>query len=463
MIVLSGEPGGAAEGCKTSDRDDTIFAPATAPGRAGIAVIRVSGPAAREALAALSCPVPAPRRAARARLVDQATGETIDDGLVLFFPGPRSVTGEDVAELHLHGGRAIIEAVTAILLGLPRVRLAEPGEFTRRAFEHGKLDLTEAEAIADLVAAETAAQRRQAMRQLDGELGRLYDGWRESLLRAAAHVEAVIDFAEEGLPQGLDAGAKRTVERLIGEIEHHLADRRRGEILRDGVSVAIVGPPNVGKSSVINRLSQRDVAITSAVAGTTRDVIEVRLDLAGYPVIVADTAGLRAARDVVEEEGVRRARARAATADLTLVVLDVEKPEEAAEMVSLVATAAIVVANKIDLVDAADRDACLARMPPGALPLSTVTGHGMANLLDRLASAVKERYADSVGPVLTRSRHRAALSECVEALRRSLSASLPELVAEDLRLAVRALGRITGRSDVEDILDIIFRDFCIGK
>jgi len=411
----------------------------------------------------LSCKVPAPRRAARARFVAKASGEAIDDGLVLFFPAPRSVTGEDVVELHLHGGRAVIEAVTAVLGGLSGFRLAEPGEFTRRAFEHGKLDLTEAEAVADLVAAETAAQRRQALRQLDGELGRLYDGWRETLLRATAHLEAAIDFPEEGLPQTLDAGAKQVVERLIDEIERHLADNRRGEILRDGVSVAIVGPPNAGKSSLINRLVQRDVAIISAVAGTTRDVIEVRLDLAGYPVIVADTAGLRAARDDVEEEGVRRARARAGAADLLIVVLDVARPGEAAELTSLIDGASIVVANKIDLVDAASRAAALDRMPPGALPLSTVTSEGMAGLLDRLAAAVKERYADEAAPVLTRSRHRAALGECVDALRRSLVAVLPELVAEDLRLAVRALGRITGRSDVEDILDIIFRDFCIGK
>jgi len=411
----------------------------------------------------LSCKVPAPRRAARARFVAKASGEAIDDGLVLFFPAPRSVTGEDVVELHLHGGRAVIEAVAAVLAGLSGFRLAEPGEFTRRAFEHDKLDLTEAEAVADLVAAETAAQRRQALRQLDGELGRLYDGWRETLLRATAHLEAAIDFPEEGLPQTLDAGAKQVVERLIDEIERHLADNRRGEILRDGVSVAIVGPPNAGKSSLINRLVQRDVAIISAVAGTTRDVIEVRLDLAGYPVIVADTAGLRAARDDVEEEGVRRARARAGAADLLIVVLDVARPGEAAELTSLIDGASIVVANKIDLVDAASRAAALDRMPPGALPLSTVTSEGMAGVLYRLAAAVKERYADEAAPVLTRSRHRAALGDCVDALRRSLVAALPELVAEDLRLAVRALGRITGRSDVEDILDIIFRDFCIGK
>jgi tRNA modification GTPase len=426
-------------------------------------VVRISGPATRAALAALSCAVPKPRHAARARFADRMSGESIDDGLVLFFPGPASVTGEDVAELHLHGGRAIVEAVTSALAALPGLRLAEPGEFTRRAFEHGKLDLTAAEAVADLVGAETAAQRRQALRQLDGELGRLYEGWRQTLLRAAAHVEAAIDFPEEGLPETLDEGARRAVEGLVGEIDRHLADNRRGEILRDGVSVAILGPPNVGKSSLINIIAQRDVAITSAVAGTTRDVIEVRLDLAGYPVILADTAGLREARDAIEAEGIKRARARAAAADLTIVVLDIARPDAAAAMNAELATAAIVVGNKLDLLETADRDSALARLPPSAVALSTVTGEGLTLLLGRLAETVKERYAATAGPVLTRSRHRAALADCVAALRRSLTANQAELAAEDLRLAIRALGRITGRADVEDILDIIFRDFCIGK
>lgn len=442
---------------------DTIFAPATAPGRAGIAVVRISGPAARDALAALSCAVPKPRHAARARFVNRASGEAIDDGLALFFPAPASVTGEDVAELHLHGSRAVVEAVIAALEALPGLRLAEPGEFTRRAFEHGKLDLTQAEAVADLVAAETAAQRRQALRQLEGDLGRLYERWREILLRAAAHVEAAIDFPEEGLPETLDEGARRAVVGLVEAIDRHLTDKRRGEILRDGVSVAILGPPNVGKSSLINALAQRDVAITSAVAGTTRDVIEVRLDLAGYPVILADTAGLREARDAIEAEGVRRARARAAEADLTIAVLDVTTTDGIAEMAAELRTAALVIANKIDLAPAGDRAAMLARLPPAAIALSTRTGEGLPRLLDRLAAIVKDRYAGAAGPVLTRRRHRAALTDCVAALRRALSAPAAELAAEDLRLSIRALGRITGRADVEDILDIIFRDFCIGK
>jgi tRNA modification GTPase len=353
--------------------------------------------------------------------------------------------------------------VTTILAAQPGFRLAEPGEFTRRAFEHGKLDLTEAEAVADLVVAETSAQRRQAMRQLEGELGRLYDTWRGRLVRAGAHVEAAIDFSDEDLPETLDGAARETVAALVDEIDRHLADNRRGEIMRDGVSVAILGPPNVGKSSILNALSQRDAAITSAIAGTTRDVIEVRLDLAGYPVILADTAGLSVGRDAVEEEGVRRARARAHDADLTLVVFDMTRSAEIAELEEIADRATILVANKLDLTIAGDRAAFLARLPKSALPISALTGEGMPVLLDRLAGAVKQRFADQSGPVLTRARHRVALAECVAALRRSLSASLPELAAEDLRLAIRALGRITGRVDVEDVLDIIFREFCIGK
>jgi tRNA modification GTPase len=395
----------------------------------------------------------------RARFIDRATGERIDDGLVLFFPAPASATGEDVAELHLHGSRAVIEGVVSILAAQPGLRLAEPGEFTRRAFENGKLDLTAAEAIADLVAAETAAQRRQALRQLDGELGRLYDDWRQRLLRAAAHIEADIDFPEEGLPHETAAAAQQAVGGLIGEIAAHLADGRRGEILRDGVSVAIVGPPNAGKSSLINAVARRDVAITAATAGTTRDVIEVRLDLQGYPVILADTAGLREARDPIEAEGVRRARTRAESADLILVVLDASRPDEIGSVGEWLDGNALVVLNKIDISRGVDP----AAWPAKSIPISVRTGEGMPDLLLALGTAVRERFALGTAPSLTRARHRRALDTCLGALRRSQAATLAELRAEDLRLAGRALGQITGRVDVEELLDIIFRDFCIGK
>lgn len=441
----------------------TIFALATAPGRAGIAVLRLSGPESRAALQAVAGTVPPPRRAVRARFRDPASGEAIDDGLALFFPGPRSVTGEDAAELHIHGSRAVAAALLEALGRLPGLRLAVPGEFTRRAFEHGKLDLTAAEGLADLVAAETAAQRRQALRQLAGELGRVYEGWRERLLRSLAHVEAEIDFPEEGLPEELWQGVRAAAGQLRDEIARHLADGHRGERLRDGVAVAILGPPNAGKSSLMNALARREVAITAASAGTTRDVIEVALDLEGYPVLLADTAGLRASGDEVEAEGVRRARARGAAADLRLIVLDATRPEEAAAVAGLVDETALVVANKIDLAPASAAAWADALGAGPALRLSVRTGEGMVTLLARLGAEVARRFEPGGAPLITRARHREALEEAVDALDRFAAAALPELAAEDLRAAAQALGRITGRVDVEAVLDIIFRDFCLGK
>ncbi len=440
----------------------TIFALATAPGRSGVAVVRISGPAAVATLATLTGKVPpAPRRAVRATLRHPTTGDALDDALVLRFAAPASFTGEDVVELHLHGGRAVVAGVIEALAGLPGLRIAEPGEFTRRAFENGKLDLTEAEAVADLVDAETTAQRRQALRQMDGALGRLYDGWRDRLTRALAHLEADIDFAEEDLPGGLAAAVQPVVERLRAEIAGHLDDGGRGERLREGLHIAIVGAPNAGKSSLLNALARRDAAIVSARAGTTRDVIEVHLELGGYPVVLADTAGLReAAADEVEEEGIRRARDRARQADVKIAVFDASAlPALDAATEALVDADTVVVFNKSDLRDPPSQGVA------GAIPLpvSARTGRGLAALEQRLTAFSADRLAVGSAPTLTRARHRAALEECRDALERALSAPLPELAAEDIRLASRALGRITGRVDVEDLLDIIFRDFCIGK
>jgi tRNA modification GTPase len=443
--------------------DDTIFALASGAGAAGIAVVRISGPAAAAALEALVGMVPPPRQARRARFHDPATGETIDEGLALFFPGPRSFTGEDVAEIQVHGSRAVIAALIEVLGRLPGFRLAEPGEFTRRAFENGKLDLTAAEGLADLVAAETAAQRRQALRQLDGALGRLYEGWRARLLRALAHLEAAIDFPEEGLPADIESALRGEAQLLRREIAAHLADDRRGERLREGVSVAIIGPPNAGKSSLMNALARRDVAITSAIAGTTRDVIEVALDLGGFPAVLADTAGLREARDDVEEEGIRRARVRAAEADLRLVVLDATRPEGIHAVRGMIDANAVVVVNKIDLAGRANLAWADVVGTGPALRLSVVAGTGIEDLLSRLTAELAARIGNSDAPLITRARHRSALADCVAALERFDHAGLPELAAEDLRAATRALGRITGRVDVEDLLDVIFRDFCIGK
>ncbi|HEX6443384.1 MAG TPA: tRNA uridine-5-carboxymethylaminomethyl(34) synthesis GTPase MnmE [Stellaceae bacterium] len=436
-------------------REDTIFAPATTPGRAAIAIVRLSGPDAGPALQSLIGKLPPSRVARHVRVRDPATGEGIDDGLALWFPWPRSVTGEDVAELHLHGSRAILAAVMAAL-GRQGLRLAEPGEFTRRAFLNGKLDLTQAEAVADLAAAETEAQRRQALRQLEGGLGTLYRGWSERLLRLLAHLEAAIDFPDEDLPPEIEARVAEESAALLAEIVAHLADDRRGERLRDGIAVAIVGPPNAGKSSLLNQLARREAAITSPIAGTTRDVIEVAIDLGGYPVVLADTAGLRDSADVIEREGLRRALVRAEAAELRLFVFDASRPEDAAGAAQWPGPYTLLVANKIDLV------ANCARFPRGALPVSTSTGEGLPRLIETLAARVVERY-DIAAPLLTRARHRDALETASAALRRALNAGLPELRAEDLRLAWRSLGRITGRVDVEDLLDVIFRDFCLGK
>ena len=457
MATATGAPG---------DRP-TVFAPSTAAGRAGIAVVRVSGPRAGEALTALTGrPAPAARVATRARLSDPDSGEVLDDGLVLWFPGPRSFTGEDLAELHLHGSRAVLSGVLAALGRVPGLRLAEAGEFTRRAFDAGKLDLAEAEGLADLIAAETEAQRRQALRQLGGELGRLTEAWREQLIRALAHAEAEIDFPDEDVPGGLIAALGPPLTAVAGEIRRHLADQRRGERLREGLSIAIVGPPNAGKSSLLNRLARREAAIVSAAAGTTRDIVEVQLDLGGYPVILADTAGLRdlegggSAHDEIEREGMRRARARAEAADLKVLVLDATQPAIDPAVRALADANTLAVANKTDLA---------ATVPdlPGqrVYGLSAKTGAGLDGFIAALTGEVAARLAsaDTAAPVITRARHREALADCVAALDRAAAGTGSELIAEDLRLATRALGRITGRVGVEDVLDLIFREFCIGK
>ncbi|OAN50328.1 tRNA uridine(34) 5-carboxymethylaminomethyl synthesis GTPase MnmE [Paramagnetospirillum marisnigri] len=435
----------------------TIFALASAAGRAGVAVYRLSGPGAGEALRRLSGhDLPPPRKAVRVRL-KEPDGSDLDDGLALWFPAPHSFTGEDVVELHLHGGRAVAQALAGALrvLGL---RPAEPGEFSRRAFLNGKLDLTRAEAIADLVDAETEAQRRQALRQMDGQLAWLTEQWRSRLITALAHLEAVIDFSDEDIPDHLLEQARDEVTALARDLERHLADGHRGERLRDGIHMAILGAPNAGKSSLLNRLAGRDAAIVSAQAGTTRDVIEIHLDLKGWPVVLADTAGLREAACEIEAEGVRRALARAEAADLKLAVFGGGEVDAATRHV--IDGATVVVVNKLDL---------LAGPPPAEIDgrpvvaLSARTGEGVERLLDLLAGEVEARFAVGTAPVLTRARHRAAVEDCRAALGRFDPGLGPELAAEDLRLAASALGRITGRVNVDEVLDVIFHEFCIGK
>ncbi len=440
----------------------TIFALASGGGRAGVAVVRISGPRAAAALRQLTMIEPGDARyLRRVRIREGCGGEVVDDGLAVWFPGPHSFTGEDVVELHVHGGLAVISGVLEALGSVDGLRLAEPGEFSRRAFENGKMDLTGAEGLADLVEAETAAQRRQALRQLRGELGALHESWRSRLLRALAHQEAAIDFSDQELPLDLLETVRRDVAAVDAEIEKHLGDGGRGERLREGVHVAIIGPPNAGKSSLFNLLARRDAVIVSDMAGTTRDVVEIRMDLEGYPVVMADTAGLREGGDGIEREGVRRARRRAREADLKLAVFDAASPAwRDSDTAALVDEDAIAVINKVDL-----------GMPTGslviegrtALPISVHRGDGIETMMEMLGEAVAERCLPSASPALTRARHREALGECRTALARFLHGAAAELAAEDLRLGARALGRITGRVDVEDMLDVIFREFCIGK
>lgn len=441
---------------------DTIFALATAPGRAGVAVIRISGALAGAALRSLSGRgLPAPRLASLRRLHDPHSGDWLDEALALWFPAPASFTGEDVAELHLHGGRAVIAGVVEALAAMPGLRLAEAGEFTRRAFAAGKLDLTAVEGLADLVDAETGAQRRQALRQMGGALARQVEGWRERLVRLLAHAEADIDFPDEDLPDGLAAGVRDAVTALADDIARLLNDGRRGERLRDGLHVVIVGAPNVGKSSLLNALARRDAAIVSHLAGTTRDVVEVHLDLGGYPVILADTAGLRDGGDVIEREGMARALARADDADVVLAVVDASRwPAVEPETLALIDQRTLVVANKMDAATVAG-DVVVGGVP--ALPISARSGAGLDGLTAALAARCAERFDGAESGAITRARHRTALTECRDRLLGALAAPLPELAAEELRLAARGLGRITGRVDVEDLLDVIFRDFCIGK
>jgi tRNA modification GTPase len=440
---------------------DTIFALASGRGRAGVAVIRVSGPAAAAALLSLTGRPPPPVRRATLRRLHDAAGDTLDAALVLWFEAPGSLTGEDVAELHVHGGVAVVGGVMAALAAVPGLRPAEPGEFARRAVGHGRLDLTQAEAIADLVQAETAAQRRQAIRQMEGGLARLYDGWRGRLTTALAHLEATIDFADEDLPVAVEDQARAEAAALAAEIARHLDDAARGERIRDGITVAVFGPANAGKSTLVNALAGRDVAIVSGQPGTTRDVIEVPMDIAGFAVVLSDSAGLGTARDPVEAEGVRRAAARAAAADLRIAVLDAGLwPMIDPATAALIDAETLVVLNKTDL----------RPVPPGqrvggrpALAIAARTGDGLVALRQALAAALAARFAAGETPPLTRLRHRQALAVAAAALERGRQAAAPEAAAEEWRAAAAALGRITGRVDVESVLDAVFRDFCIGK
>ena len=458
---------------ETTERS-TIFALSSGRGKAGVAVIRISGPAAGAVLDQMAPPRPKPRRAAFRKIFGPGSRELLDAALVLYFEGPNSETGEDIAELQLHGSPAVIRSVLRALETVSGCRMAEPGEFARRAFLNGKIDLTAAEGLADLIDAETDAQRRQALAHAAGGFGRLCDAWRRRLLEARAMAEAAIDFSDEG-DVAADALSRALLgaQPLLAEIKQHLANARSGEIIREGFQIVIAGPPNVGKSSLLNALARRDVAIVSPEPGTTRDIVEVHLDLAGYSVVVADTAGLRDAPGAIEAEGIRRATERARKADLVLWLADATEPRWhvpagiAAESERLLA-----VVNKVDRLVGEAQMPVLPQLgigPGGArapIRISARTGEGLPALIAQITTIVAERLEGAAEGLLpTQARHRAALTTCIDALAclQPSSGLAPELVAEELRRAADALGRITGRIDAEEILGWIFGRFCIGK
>ena len=442
--------------------DDTIFAPMTGIGRSAVTALRISGPRTSAVADAICGGCPPPRRASLRSLHD-GQGDLLDRAIVIWLPGPATYTGEDVAEFHLHGGHAVLEGVADALLEFG-LRLAEPGEFSRRAFYNGRLDLVQAEAVGDLVAAETAGQRRQALRQMEGALGRIYENWADRLTGVLAHQEALIDFPDENLPAAVEAALTAEVLSVATEVDAHLTDGARGEKMREGLVFVVQGPPNVGKSTLVNALAGRDVAIVSPYAGTTRDALEVSVVLGDVPVTLIDTAGLRETADPVEAEGIRRARAKADKADLVLRLVSAEASEEDADICHSSAKdcGGVGVPPPLELLIGTKDD--LSPHPAGVdLAVSAQTGAGMSELRDRLTAIATEATARSGPPPLTRQRHRTLLIETRNQLHSARLESEPELRAEALRLASAALGGITGKVGVEALLDRVFGDFCIGK
>ena len=440
---------------------DNIFAPATIIGKSAVAIIRVSGPEAYLALKFLGIKTQVKPRIATLRKIFVSAGEMIDQALLLWFPAPDSFTGENVLEIQTHGSRAVVSMVIAEFSAAEGFRMAEPGEFTRRALANNKIDLVQAEGLADLVNAETAAQAKQASRQMSGELTALYHSWRGVLIKILASVEAEIDFPDDGIPTGLKAKFFAEIVELKQDIRRHLNDNRAGERLRAGFCITIIGAPNAGKSSLLNFLARREVAIVSEYAGTTRDIVEVHLDIQGYPVIVADTAGLRAADDPVEKEGVGRAIRRAESADLIIALFDVNKlPDLDGFTSGLLSQNSILVASKADMAQAWQEKFCEER---GLLPISVYSQRGIDSLLNLIAQQTQERLVASADPIITRTRYRAALKSALAHIEK-LDFDMPaELLAEELKVAARYIGGITDKIDVEDILNELFANFCIGK
>jgi len=467
--------------------ENTIYALSSAPGKAGVAIIRVSGDQAWEGLKQLTPQSrrPTPKMAVTRKLYHPVTGNMIDHAMVIGFTAPRSFTGEDCVEYHCHGSPAVIEELQNALQQISGHRQAMHGEFTRRAFENDKMDLTAAEAIADLIHAETAAQKDQALIQMGGALADLYHGWAKDLTKSLAYIEAIIDFPDEDVPDEETAKAKPAIEQLIIDIKNHLDDNRRGERLRDGLSIALIGAPNVGKSSLINLLSQRDVAIVSDIPGTTRDVMQVPLNLGGYPVIISDTAGLRPdqltdqGQDKIESEGIKRALKCAQEADLKILLFDAGADEMDKDTLALVDDHCIIVFNKSDLNEKNTRSATFINAPHGepsspwlsdknttTLNISIKEGVNIDSFIEQLTQHVAQEFSKGQGqntPSLTRQRYRTTLQTALAHMEQSLYHGEPELMAQELRFAINQIGTITGQINADDLLDVIFKDFCIGK
>ena len=435
---------------------DTIFALATPAGKSGVAVLRLSGRLALPVLMQLTGLSDIAPRMAYYTSFRSPSAETIDHGIALYFKSPHSFTGEDVAEFHLHGSLAVIREFFDILSTLDGLRPAEPGEFSRRAFINGKMDLLEAEGLADLIAAETPAQRSQAMRQMQGDASDFFEQLRKQVIHCLARLEAYLDFPDEDIPESVLGQTMRDIGALQEVIRQALDDGRRGERLREGIHIVILGAPNVGKSSLLNLLARREAAIVSARAGTTRDIIEIHMDITGYPAIIADTAGLRDTADEIEEEGVRRALKRAAEADIRLVLFDGEIwPKMDAASQAQIDDNTLVIINKCDMAALRDRD--------DVFYISAKTGEGVDKLLAELEKKIIAFFSGSAAPFVTRQRHRILLNACANYLERSLADAPLEIRCEELRRAAAEIGKITGKIQVDELLDVVFREFCIGK
>ena len=442
----------------------TIFALSTGPGVSGVAIIRISGAEASTTIKLLTGKkIPKPRMATLRKINNIITSELIDEGIIIWFPGPESYTGEDMAEIHVHGGKAVIEAVHASISKIKNCRLAEPGEFTRKAFQNGKINLLKAESIADLISAETEIQRQQAIKIMNGKSAEQFNFLREKLLKILSHVEAKIDFPDEELPNDILKEIKKSSDYVSTNIEQILDDQKVGERIREGFKIAIIGPTNAGKSSLLNHLSQRDAAIVSETAGTTRDVIETHLNIDGYPVIVSDTAGIRESKNEIEKKGIKLSLIRAEEADLKLVVVDAKNIDFTDVLRDLLDKNAILVINKSDLLDA-DINPEIKKI--NHVLISIKKNLNIDELILKIKNNLKNKFLTDHDILITRERHRQHLKNCLEHLKNFKQKNDEEdfdKAAEDLRLATRHLGMIVGKVDVEEILGSIFNDFCIGK